>query len=362
VIAVSAQAFPPDRGGIELLMSGLAEALSETGPVRVFADARAGSKSFDADAPYEIHRFGGPKPVRRRLKGLAVARARPTAVFADSWKSVEHLRPVAGPVVVFAHGNEYPEDGRKAARIRRALRGATALVAVSSDTEARSRPMRPDALPCAVWSPPILPLAPPSDADLAEAESRWRDGPRLAAMARLTAWKGIDRAIEAVADLLPDHPGATLVVAGDGADRPRLEALARERGAADAVVFAGWLQGGRKTALLRTAELFLQPGRAVGAEREGYGLAYREAALEGLPSLSGRAGGAVEAVEDGETGLIVDGESPAAVSSALRRLVEDAALRARMSGACRRAGAAALWPARLPDLLAIAGLPRERAA
>lgn len=362
MIAVSAQAFPPDRGGIELLMAGLAEALSDRGPVRVFADARAGSSSFDARAPYGVMRFGGLKPLRRRLKGLAVARSRPDAIFADSWKSVEHLPPVPGPVVVFAHGNEFPEDGRKAARIRRALRRATALVAVSSDTEARSRPMRPDTLPCAVWSPPILPLAEPSQAELTEAEARWRAGPRLAALARLTPWKGVDRAIEALADLLPDHPGATLVVAGEGPDRARLEALARERGAADAVVFAGWLADGRKTALLRTAELFLQPGRAVGAEREGYGLVYREAALEGLPSLSGRAGGAVEAVEDGRTGLLVDGESRAAVSAALRRLVEDGGLRAEMTSACRAAGAAALWPARLPSLLDIAGLAETRAA
>ena len=59
------------------------------------------------------------------------------------------------------------------------------------------------------------------------------------------------------------HPGAGFAVAGGGDDRARLEALAAELGLTDALVFLGRIGDGLKTAMQRSADLFMQPGRKV---------------------------------------------------------------------------------------------------
>ncbi len=77
--------------------------------------------------------------------------------------------------------------------------------------------------------------------------------------------------------------------------------------------------------------------RLGGLEQEGFGIVFLEAAASGVPQLAGRSGGSAEAVEDGETGFVVDDPSdPDAVAHLLRRLLEDDLLRARMGEASRR--------------------------
>ena len=61
-----------------------------------------------------------------------------------------------------------------------------------------------------------------------------------------------------------------------------------------------------------------------------------EASACGIPVIAGRSGGIPEAVRDGETGLLVDAERPEAVVEAVRRLLDDPALRARLGAAGRR--------------------------
>ena len=79
------------------------------------------------------------------------------------------------------------------------------------------------------------------------------------------------------------------------------------------------------------------PSRLPGAPLagEGFGIVLLEAAAMSLPVVAGAAGGALDAVEDGVTGLLVDPEDPAALADALIALLENPA-RARAMG---RAGA-----------------------
>ncbi len=365
MILILAQAYPPSSGGIQTLMEGLADQIGRRGhAVCVLADGGSAARAYDADRPGgpRVMRFDGPRPWRRWRKRRAMARVvaggRVRAIFADSWKSLEVLSVRPGiPTAVYAHGNEYPTDGRKHARIRAALGRADRLIAVSADTRARAAAFLPPDLAVSVIHPPLHPLAPVAAGDAAFAAAAWAGAPvRLLALARLTPLKGIDQAIRALPAIRDTAGGAVLVVAGEGEDQGRLAALARELGVADAVRFVGRVEGGRKAALLGSATLFLQPGRRVGNQCEGFGITYLEAALAGVPQISGRDGGAPEAIRPGETGLVVDGTDTAAIVAAARAILGDPARHAAMAAASRRHGAAALWSRRIDDILAAVGL------
>jgi phosphatidylinositol alpha-1,6-mannosyltransferase len=78
------------------------------------------------------------------------------------------------------------------------------------------------------------------------------------------------------------------------------------------------------------------PARRTSAgDLEGYGLVYFEAAAWGRPVVAGRSGGEIDAVVDGETGVLVDGSSTLDVSAALSQLLADHARMARLGKAGR---------------------------
>lgn len=371
---LTTQAFPPRSGGIETLMSALAGYAASAGEdVHVFADGGAKAKSFDAETTprYNITRFRGLKPLRRRRKGKAVGRAAmaamPAYIFADSWKSLEHLPSgLPLPVIAYAHGNEYPRALKggdsasegphypKQARIKKALSKATHLITVSRDTQNRAAPYMPSGLESSILHPPTEPIHAYGDADIAYAQNLWPDNSiRLLALCRLIDWKGIDQAIKALGQLKNLGLQAQLVIAGTGDDRARLEGLVSDLGLSAQVVFAGRVEGARKSALLQSADIFVQPGRRVGDQCEGFGISYIEAALHGLPSICGNAGGAVDAVINEQTGFIIDAEKTENVTAAIKRLMSDNALRARMSQAAKQHGEAALWPKQIKRILAL---------
>ncbi len=159
--------------------------------------------------------------------------------------------------------------------------------------------------------------------------------------AHLSHRKGFDVALRALAELVgegdaggwseaggADHDGRHVVawIAGDGPERPALEALADALGIADRVRFAG--RRDDVPDLLAAADVFVMPSRS-----EGLGIAALEAMAAGLPVVASAVGGLGEAVVDGRTGLLVPPDDPAALAAALGRLVDDGALRARLGAA-----------------------------
>jgi len=141
--------------------------------------------------------------------------------------------------------------------------------------------------------------------------------------------KGFDVAIEALPEILRGHPNVRLVIAGPD-DQAALLDLARKHNVLERVVLLGYVEPSRLAALFAVCEVFLLPGREVEGNAEGFGVVFLEAGLAGKPVVAGRAGGAPEAVVDGETGLLVDGRSPSEVAGAVGRLLADRALAVRL--------------------------------
>jgi phosphatidylinositol alpha-1,6-mannosyltransferase len=337
------QCFYPDVGGIETLMTALADNCAAAGrPVTVLAERVRNRPPAPPPAkPYAIERFGGPRPWRRWRKRARLAAilkdrsARLAGIFADSWKSVEALpSPCGVPVSVLAHGMEYPlhASAGKKRRIAAALARCNAVIANSHYTAKLVLPYlgeRPDKLQ--IVHPAIDPMPIPSADALKAIRDRIGGGdPVIATMARLEPRKGIDATIRALPAILQRHPGCRYAVGGSGADRGRLEALAASLNVRQAVVFLGRVSDEEKAALLAIADVYAMPVRREGPSVEGFGMGYLEAAWFGVPALAGRDGGAADAVLDGETGLVCDGANQDEVDGSLLSLLGDAALRKRL--------------------------------
>jgi phosphatidylinositol alpha-1,6-mannosyltransferase len=162
-------------------------------------------------------------------------------------------------------------------------------------------------------------------------------GPWLLTVARLEWHKGIDTVIKALPAVRAAHPDVRYAVAGTGPRQPQLEALAREGGVADAVRFLGFVPDADLAPLYNAAALYVGASRYHELLVEGFGISIVEASASGLAVVGGRSGGVTDAVRDGETGILVDPESPAAVAHGITRLLGDATLRKRMGAAGRRA-------------------------
>jgi len=140
------------------------------------------------------------------------------------------------------------------------------------------------------------------------------DGARvLLAVSRLTEQKGIDVAVRAL-DALPDD--TVLVALGEGPERQALESLARELGVERRVFLPGRVPD--VAAWLRRATLLVHPARW-----EGFGLGVLEAMLAGLPVVASSVSSLPELVVDGETGVLVRPDDPAALALGVARALDE---------------------------------------
>ena len=179
------------------------------------------------------------------------------------------------------------------------------------------------------------------DTDLLQpgrAEERFPD-PTLLYLGRLKRYKRVDLVLAAVADLRQTGLPVRLVVAGTGDRRAHLEREARRLGLGDgAVRFAGFVSEDEKRELLQRAWV-----HTITSEKEGWGISNIEAAACGTPTVASDVPGLRDSVRDGETGLLVPHGDVAALSRAIRTLIEDRELRARMGGAARRLAETLSW-------------------
>jgi glycosyltransferase involved in cell wall biosynthesis len=145
---------------------------------------------------------------------------------------------------------------------------------------------------------------------------------------RLVPLKDHATAIRAFAEILVQQPRSRLALLGDGPLRAELEALATQLGVAPAMRFLGERNDIRT--LLPGLDAFVMPSLT-----EGHSIALLEAMAAGSAVLATRVGGNPEIVEDGESGLLIAPRNPSQLAAAMRRLMDDRPLAARLSVAAR---------------------------
>jgi glycosyltransferase involved in cell wall biosynthesis len=180
------------------------------------------------------------------------------------------------------------------------------------------------------------------------------DAPLLLYVGRLSP----EKRVEWLAPVIAALPKARLAIVGDGPSRAALEpAFDRTR-----TTFTGYLAGDELAAAYASADVFVFPGA-----NETFGNVALEAMASGLPVIAPRAGGIVDHVVDGRTGLLFDPESPGALVMAARWLVQDRLSARRIGIAARAHARSRTWEVVLDGLLehyaAVLGRSRvERAA
>lgn len=165
----------------------------------------------------------------------------------------------------------------------------------------------------------------------------WRRNGRIAFVGRLVEKKGLPDLLDAVALLRERGQDVPLDVVGAGGGEDALRAQVRVLDLHDLVTFHGPLPGDRVRDVLGAASVFAAPCvHASDGDRDGLPTVLLEAMAAGTPCVSTPVTGIPEAVQHGNTGLLVPERDPDALADAVERLLGDADLRVRLAVAARR--------------------------
>jgi glycosyltransferase involved in cell wall biosynthesis len=220
------------------------------------------------------------------------------------------------PTVLHIHGSDFMEyfadsPALTQVLIRATLCRASAVVALGS-----------------IWADRLAKIAPgariaeiPNAVQLAAVPARLSStdrSVRFVFLGRIGERKGAFELLHAWARL--GAPTATLTMAGDG-DVERARSLVRELHLESSVDLPGWLSTAEVGDLLDNADVLVLPSR-----REGQPMAVLEAMARGLCVIAGEGGGLPEMIGDG-CGLLVTSDDVDGITEALRRVIDDAALR-----------------------------------
>ena len=343
----------PRAGGIETFVLGLIEGLPKNSLI-IYTSSQKGDKAFDAQL---LEKFGAvvirdrakmllptPRITRKavkilkqqQIKNVWFGAAAPLALMAGKLRSAG-----ASNIVALTHGHEvwWAKIPILKSLLKKIIKDVDHLGYLGDFTKGEiakisNQPQK------------FLQIAPGIDTqhfapkiargDLIE---KYRlDGRRvIVSVGRLVHRKGQDELVKAMPKILEKFPDAILLFVGEGPIKQMLFNSAKQLGVLPKVVFAGRVSHHDLPDYICLGEIFAMPVRSrfSGLEVEGLGIVYLEASACGLPVIVGNSGGAVDAVLDKKTGLLVDGTKSDQIADAICELLANPE-RAKQMGAAGR--------------------------
>lgn len=198
------------------------------------------------------------------------------------------------------------------------------------------------------FEPEVLPNAIDAARFRAAPRPGGHDAPALLLPRALEPIYGPDVAIDALAELRRELPGAHLTLAGEGAARAALEQQAQALGIADAVHFAGSVAPEAMPALYAASDIVVNPARV-----DNFPAAVLEAMAAGRPLVATRVGEVAAMTDDGQAAALVPPEDPAALAQAVLSVWRDQELAARRVAAGLAAVTRYGWPQAAARWLAV---------
>ena len=314
---ISTRNFPPDIGGIQNLMEGLANSLLEHGPVKVFADKFDSSDIYDDNSRLDIHRVAGFKIFRKYRKANLIKEYlqnnQVRAMFFDHWKSIEnisqdHLKKSCSFCLIHSKEINHQIGSLLNKRMVNSLHKANFIIANSNFTKNL-------AIKLGVSENKIKIIYPGCNYPISienkytdKARELFRNAfPKIITVARLDKRKSHQNILMTIKNLKIKFPRIKYISIGDGEEMSSLNKLRSELGIVTDTILLDKAEEQLKVALLNECDLFLMPSVEFKKSVEGFGISFIEAAAYGKASIGGLSGGQPDAVINGKTGYLCDG-------------------------------------------------------
>lgn len=260
--------------------------------------------------------------VRQEQFDILLSTHRFTTVVGKFVSRITHV-----PLIVTLH-----ERSRNLDRLGRLWTGQITVVpshALQDDlvTRVHVNPQRIQVIPSGIAM--SSPAAPEAIAKLRAALPLRPDCPVIGYVGRLSPEKGALNLIESAGLLRDQGVRFQTLIVGDGVEAAMLKRRVQEMQLNDHVLFAG--SRADAAALMAVMDVV-----AVPSLHESFGFVVLEAMRAGRPVVGTRVGGLPELIREGDTGLLVPPQTPAALADAIKRLLADPNLRQRMGDAGRK--------------------------
>ena len=321
--------FPPEIGGMQNLMWGLANELSKNYMIKVFADYHENHKEFDEQVSFSIERVGGIKLLRKYRKAQLInefiKENKIEGIIADHWKSLELLKTNKKKICLI-HGKEINHEKGTSLnkRVLEVLDNVETIVANSEYTKDLAVKLGVKEDKIVVINPGVDKVEELDKKTLDKVDNLLKHkSPRLITVSRFDKRKNHEKVIMALRNLKQIYPSIVYICVGYGDEEENIKKLVAELGLQPQVMFFKDISNELKNALVAKSNIFVMPSIIHKKSVEGFGIAYVEAAQYGLPSLGGEDGGAADAIEHQKTGLICDGNELDEVYSSINSMIEN---------------------------------------
>ena len=315
---VVTRSFPPEVGGMQVLMGGLSEALLEHGPVKVFADEFPNSERFDKNSAMDIERIKSIKLFRKYRKANLVnnfldKNSNIRAIFFDHWKSLELINNdflKRTKTFCLTHSKEinHAKNSALNKRLIKSLGKVNFIIANSNFTKELCIKVGINEEKTNIINPGIYKPLNLEDSYLEQANKYFGNAfPKIITVARLEKRKNHSKILMVIKNLKSKFPNLKYISIGDGDEKKNLLKLKNELGLNNCVFFIKDIPEKLKLSLIASSNLFLMPSIVDKKSVEGFGISFMEAASFSVGSIGGKDGGAADAIVHNKTGLICDG-------------------------------------------------------
>ena len=326
---IATRSFPPELGGMQSLMWGLAKEMSKNFMIKVFADYQENHKEFDKEVNFSIERVGGIKFLRKIRKAQLIneflKENKVQGIIADHWKSLELIKTTKKKYCLI-HGKEinHPKGSFQNKKIVKVLNNVEKVIANSEYTKNLAINIGVDQARIVVINPGVNPAKELNKKSLDKVESLLKiKTPRLITVSRFDKRKNHEKVLMALRNLKQIYPDIVYICIGYGEEEDNLKELVKELNLGTQVMFFKDIGDDLKNALVAKSNIFVMPSIIHKTSVEGFGIAYVEAAQYGVASLGGKDGGASDAISHDKTGLICDGNNLDDIYSSLNSMIEN---------------------------------------
>ena len=322
--------FPPEVGGMQNLMWGLAKSISKIDLIKVFADYSENHEEFDKRVSFSVERIKGIKLFRKYRKPHLVneylnQNPKVNCIIADHWKSLELIK-TSKKKICLIHSKEinHKKGSRINNKVLEVLNNVDHVIANSNFTKNLAIELGVEENRIKVINPGVDPVSEIPKNDLKKAEEILKGKKnRLITVSRFDKRKNHEKVIMAIRNLKEIYPDIIYTCIGYGDEEENLKKLVIELQLENYVIFLKNIPNELKNALVAKSNIFIMPSIIYKNSVEGFGIAFVEAAQYGIPSIGGKDGGASDAIVHEKTGLICDGNDLDKIYTSIDALLKE---------------------------------------